>query len=292
MRCDHDHAPPSLEGHLTRRQIVDAVEALFAAPQFKPPMLPTVAVEVIELSRRTDVSFDSVVKVIQSDPLFAASLLRVASSPIYASTTPLRSIQEALFRLGLQTLGDLCLEAALSGRVFRARGFDDVMEATRRHNVTVAHLARWLCKRVAAAAESSFMLGLLHDVGVQASIVALIGTRAVARDADVRSGFGAVLDARGEVGARVVRAWRLPLDLGQALASFHTGQAPASQAGAALILAERLANDCGRALPRFDGAREPAMAEQLPRAMDLLRLPMSELARLMLEARKVVETIG
>lgn len=291
MSYDHDFMPPSLEGVLTRKQIVTAVETLFTAPGFKPPMLPIVAVEVIELSRRSDVSFDQVVKVIQSDPLFAASVLRVAASPVYASSTPIKSIQEALFRLGLQTLGDLCLEAALSGRVFRAKGFDDLMEATRRHNVAVAHLARFVCKRAAGVADSSFMLGLLHDMGVAAAIVALLATRTLSRDSDVRAGIPAIMDARGEVAARVVRAWKLPVDLGQNLAAFHARQPVTSAPLAALVLGERLANDCNRGLPLFPNYREEPRVEEVPKAMELLRLPMSELARLMLESRRVVEAV-
>ena len=57
--------------------------------------------------------FGEVVEVLQKDPVLAARVLSIAQSAFYASRSPVMSLHQATIRLGLKTLRDLVLEAAL-----------------------------------------------------------------------------------------------------------------------------------------------------------------------------------
>jgi HD-like signal output (HDOD) protein len=204
---------------------------------YRPPLLPVVAVRVLELSRAPEASFGAIVDVIESDPLFAASVLRTASSPLYASKTPLRSIQQALLRLGLQNLTDICVEVAMTGRVFKAPGYELPMEMIRRHSVAVGHAARLIAHRAGAAAESAFSLGLLHEAGLAVGILAL-NTPALWPNRFPPNRVWPVLsEVQVALLERLVSAWTLPADLAEGLLNHHRSKAPIDGPRAALAVA-------------------------------------------------------
>jgi HD-like signal output (HDOD) protein len=145
---------------------------LFASPSYQPPKLPQVALEIMELSQRPEVSFDEVSAVLEKDPLLAAKVLSIAQSAVYAPRSPILSLRQATIRLGLKTLRDLVLEAAVSMRVFRAPGYGEAMERLSRHSTATAYLLRALCRRTGIDAEYAFLCGLLHDVGLAACLLA------------------------------------------------------------------------------------------------------------------------
>ena len=201
---------------------------------YRPPLLPVVAVRVLELSRSQDASFGAIVEVIESDPLFAASVLRSASSPLYASKTPLRSIHQALLRLGLQNLTDICVEVAMTGRVFKAQGYELPMEAIRRHSVAVAHAARLISQRVGIAAENAFSLGLLHEAGLAVGVIALNTPALWPTRFQPNRVWPVLSEVHVELLDRLVSAWTLPADLADGILNHHRAKAPIDGARAAL----------------------------------------------------------
>jgi HD-like signal output (HDOD) protein len=113
---------------------------LFASPAYEP----AVALEIVRLSQRADISFDHVGSVLERDPVLAAKVLSLALSAPFASRSPILSLKQAMVRLGLRELRDLVLEAALHLRVFRAPGYDALMARLSLHSTTTAYLTRAL----------------------------------------------------------------------------------------------------------------------------------------------------
>lgn len=267
-----------------------SVERLFSSSAYRPPLLPVVAVRVLELSRSQEASFGAIVDVIESDPLFSASVLRSASSPLYASNTPLRSIHQALLRLGLQNLTDICVEVAMTGRVFKAQGYELPMEAIRRHSVAVAHAARLISRRVGIAAESAFSLGLLHEAGLAVGIIAL-NTSALWPTRFHPSRVWSVLsEVQVELLERLVSAWTLPADLATGILNYHRGTAPIDGARAALAIADRVATGLGIGLPQeIDGSVMLSQRADIGRLF--LGLKLSDVAMIETEVQKLLEKV-
>ncbi len=269
--------PAQAEGAL----LAMAVEKLFSSAHYRPPMLPDVALRVLELSRAPDVSFASIVDLVESDPMFAMSVLKLASSPVYASRTPPRTIQQALLRLGLQTMTDICLQAALTARVFRAPGQDTAMRQLREHSIGLAHVSRLVSERSSAPAETAFTVGLLQEVGVSAGIVAL-GTAALwPAKAQPAVDWSVLLAVRPQLTERLVSAWRLPLELAAQLGG---SQARCTDTGrATLVIAKDITATLGYGLPG-----ERVKAESVDEARSMLGLTFSELQTVGQEARRLV----
>ena len=154
-----------------------------------------------------------VARVVQADPAVAARLLRVASSALYAGASPVRSLREAVVRLGLKATRDLVFaftvenvfsspHAALRRRLLEVW----------RHSTLVAAIGYTLARQIKGFdPERALLAGLLHDVGA-----ALLITRADAwpelTEDPVK--LEEVIDGlRGDVGALVLERWGLQHDL-------------------------------------------------------------------------------
>ncbi|MBS2024290.1 MAG: HDOD domain-containing protein [Deltaproteobacteria bacterium] len=185
---------------------------LFASPNYQPPAVPVVAMKVMELSRKAKVEFEEVVSLLEQDPMLAGKVMTRIQSPVYASSTPVRTLRAAVIRLGLGGLRDLVMEVTMHMRVFRAPGFSDAMDRLRRHSLLIAHIARIICRYVSIEADYAFLCGLLHDVGIAAILVAL-GEGRIKTKVDPRTLWRAVEDTRDEASALVARLWKLPPEL-------------------------------------------------------------------------------
>jgi len=185
-------------------------------------MLPAIALEVLRLSRSSNVPFARIAALLEREPMLAGRILHIARSAAYGGV-PVRTMNEALVRLGLRRMTDVLFEASV-GRIFRGRGlFAKAMEQLRLHAVASAHLARAVCRYTWLDEEYAFLGGLLHDVGFPALIIAIEKGE---RRADQRPRIEPLLpnvlvEAHAEAGARVAELWGLPADLALVIRSHH-----------------------------------------------------------------------
>ena len=229
---------------LTRR-----LRQVFASPTYRAPMLPQVATELLQLAQRPNVQFDDVVRLLERDPVLAGKVLSLAQSAFYASRSPMVSLRQAAVRLGLTTLRDLVLEAALNLRVFRVPGYERIMERLSRHATATAHVVRAVCARTLVDAEYAFLCGLLHDVGFAACLLALSEDRAT-RDLSFDELAPALDEAHQEASGLLARLWRLPEPLQRSVATHHriTVDGVVWRVNAALVVAEQLTWEAGAGL--------------------------------------------
>ena len=118
------------------------IRRVLDAPDYQPPSLPQVAMKLMALARQPQIEFHAVAGVLEQDPMLAAKVLARAQSALYMATSPVRTLRDAVVRLGLRTVRDLVLEVSLNLRVFNAPLYSGIMERVRRHSVATAYAAR------------------------------------------------------------------------------------------------------------------------------------------------------
>ena len=241
---------------LDAADLTSALQAAVAAPGYRPPTLPSVAMELIRLAWRPDVQFGDMVKLLEKDPLLAARVLSIAQSALYATRNPVLSLQQAALRLGLKTLGEAVLEAGLRLRVFKARGHDRFMERLQAHSTAVAHVTRAVCRRAGAGGEQAFTCGLLHDMGY-AACLQLVAEHPQWSRLPFTTVAPALDAAHAEVSGFLARAWELPEAVRQIIATHHQPviDGVPQPVNAAMIVAEQLCWEAGAGLA--PGPREP-----------------------------------
>jgi HD-like signal output (HDOD) protein len=217
----------------------------FDNPEYCPPPLPGVALELMTLSNRDDATIDRVVRLLEQDEMLAGGVMRLIGSPLYAGRSRIRSLKEAVVRLGVRTVRDLVFETALNQGVFRLAEYGQTIEQIRRHSTVTAYIARIVCKQAKVNEEHAFLCGLLHDIGFAGLLFAVSNIEAEESPPLIQ--LWGEIDILHEQASRLVtKLWNLPVELQEFVGHhhhLHTGET--SRIAAAIHIADRLSERFG-----------------------------------------------
>lgn len=195
------------------------------------PSLPTVAVEILELTGDANVPIRRIAETVQRDQALAGKVLKTVNSSFYGLSKPCGSIERAMAFLGMNTVKSLVLGFSLVDAlgVDDAHGFD-LMEHWRRAIVGAVAAREVALATRTADSDEAFTAGLFQDVGVLACFVALGG-----RYGEVVGGFGhgswcaRERDQLGfthaQAGRELARKWKLPEAIQDAVGYHHAPDA-------------------------------------------------------------------
>lgn len=191
------------------RSIVDAVNS----DQLALPSLPDVALRTLELSRRKDVSVARLAQEVGRDPALAARLVRVANGAAYYGRPVVRTLPQAVTRVGFRLTG--VMAAALATDCLYRSHLTEMasrLRKSRANGVEVAAISRAVARRFTSLDPDEAMLGgLLHEIGVLPIV------EMASRDEELRR-MPQVLDeaiaqVQARIGERLLRSWNFPSSL-------------------------------------------------------------------------------
>ncbi len=130
------------------------------------PVLDGTVQRVLGLCRDEDSSTTELTSVLESDPEFAANLLRFANSAFASRPIRVRTIRQAVTMTGRAAIGRLAVEAATYRFLERAPGNGRASVGSMHvHACAVSACALELAHRAGGALELAHLGGLLHDIG-------------------------------------------------------------------------------------------------------------------------------
>ncbi len=198
------------------------------------PTLPAIAMRLMTLTGTSESKIEEVVQLLSADQSLTGKLLSLASSAMVAARMPITTVQQAVVRLGFDTVRNLVLSVkvfeAFQQRPAEGSGEEAPSSFNRsefwKHSLAVATAAELLAARCKPKlnVHDAFVCGLLHDLGKVAFDTAM--PKSFARVVD-----GAIL-TRGDVadverriigmdhalaGKRLAEAWNLPQLITQAI---------------------------------------------------------------------------
>ncbi|MFZ6870596.1 HDOD domain-containing protein [Undibacterium sp. Di27W] len=138
-------------------QIIDSVQDL--------PTLPAIVMELLNNIDDEELNIHELAQKVSHDMALTAKTLRYANSPYYATMIRVTTVQQAISLLGLSTVRQIVMTAALTGCFpeNNCRGFNH--KEFWRHSNAVAIAARILARRLNFNVDVAFTAGLLHDIG-------------------------------------------------------------------------------------------------------------------------------
>lgn len=137
------------------------------------PILPEVAANVITLASSPDSDASQLANQIQGDMSLAGHVMRIANSAVYRPVTPFVSLQQAITRLGIVTIGEIALATSLNTDIFEAPGYEATLRQLWRQSLTCSAWSKEIARMRRTNVEESFLAGLLCQMGKPVVIQAL-----------------------------------------------------------------------------------------------------------------------
>jgi diguanylate cyclase (GGDEF)-like protein len=131
------------------------------------PTLPAIAVQVLELVRDPNAQIPQLARLISKDPALASKILRTVNSSLYARSTKVSKLTQALSLLGLQTVRVLVLGFSLVRNLknHRNKGFRP-LEYWRRAIYSATAALTLAQRALPDLQEEAFVAALLMDMGM------------------------------------------------------------------------------------------------------------------------------
>jgi len=132
------------------------------------PSMPDVAARIHSAMADPNWSIGTIAAIIKGDPGTTTYLLQIANSAMYAGITPVREVERAVSRIGVDSTRSLVMAHALRSMfVTRSKMLSALMRQTRTTSARLAALSAVLarqCPRMSP--ERALLAGLLQDIGV------------------------------------------------------------------------------------------------------------------------------
>ena len=208
---------------------------------------PHTALRLWRLAHDPKASAQEVARIIDRDPAIAARVLKVANSAMFPYPGQIADIHRAIAVIGMREIAEIALTSSC------VAGFSPLENALLRradfwwHSFSVALLAQDLARSHGQEPEEAFTAGLLHDIGqmllfakrpqvmIQVLHESLGDEQAMPALEQERLGFD-----HAELGAALLRAWKLPDRLCRTVALHHRDAAQVQKEPLADLV--RLAN--------------------------------------------------
>jgi HD-like signal output (HDOD) protein len=130
------------------------------------PVLPDIAMKVVNLSSSEEVDFTQLTKLIQQDQTIASQVLRIANSPIYSiSSSTIISIQQAIARLGTKNISEIALTITLQNGIFSSSLMRHFAQNLWKHSLATALWCKLIAFSKKQSVEAMYITGLLHEIG-------------------------------------------------------------------------------------------------------------------------------
>ncbi|TWT40349.1 Phytochrome-like protein cph2 [Phycisphaerae bacterium RAS1] len=193
------------------------------------PSLPTVAMEVLRISRDENASADDLAAAIQHDPALTGKVLKMVNSSMFGVARKVGSVKQAVSLLGLRTVKVMALSFSLVDTVKGCQGGGFNFEAFWRRSLSTAVAARLLGKAaLPQLAEDAFVAGLLSDLGMVAVWRAAPEKyEAVLKELAKRDQHVTVIEQRvlgmnhAAIGSALLKAWGLPEGVQTSVSAHH-----------------------------------------------------------------------
>ncbi len=195
---------------------------------YEIPPMPNVAQQILKIIADPDTTAQKLQETIMADQALTAQILKIANSPFYGVPRAVRTLSTAIMILGYKMIRNLALTTATKS-INRRFGLTEMMMWE--HSIGASIASFLIAKEIQFPdAEEAFLAGLLHDVGKQIlnnnesekymRVIEKTYNEGVTFYFAEKEMFGF---SHPEVGALVVRKWKLSEELENALRYHHDG---------------------------------------------------------------------
>ena len=206
MHVDPAASLSSLDSQVARDYLCDAL----SVPQSIAPM-PQICAQLAELTASEETDSVQLVRLVQSDPVVAGEIMRVANSAALRPRNPIVSLQQAVSWLGVAVVRNITVAAALRGEVFVAPGHEPESEELWREAWLGGLWAKEIARLRRKHVETAFLAGLMHRAGAALALKLFAGFERQRRTAlDAQTFRSLVVEFESPCGRLLMSNWCIP----------------------------------------------------------------------------------
>lgn len=189
------------------------------------PLLPHVATQALELANNRDASVREFSELIMKDPPIAARFIATANSALYSRGQTIRSVNEAVARIGLGASRDLVFQVVYANTVTGLKQFQEEVEASFQRSVLCGIICRVAAPLLRLNVADAYLCGLLHDIGESRIYRILSEGKVTPSPEECRA---LVHKHHPRAGAELAIRWALPDEIVQVCRRHEEGGVPPS----------------------------------------------------------------
>ena len=139
----------------------------FASGKIVPPVMPQVVQNLQDVINKPNATADMLSAVIEREPVISLRLVSISNSPVYRGMKEIRTIREAIPRLGLkETMNVVMAIAHKSMYETKNPHYRLLMDKLWGHSIATAFCARLIGQLLKLGdVDVLFLMGLTHDIG-------------------------------------------------------------------------------------------------------------------------------
>ena len=203
------------------------------------PPLPSSTMQIISAINHPLADTRQVESAISRDPLITAHLIRLANSAAFSVREPARSLESAIWRIGLETTR-LHVLALSIGRMYSSPPLRKMWE----HALATVQITRQIARQAGQSVAEAALLSLVQDIG----LLVMFGLGKTFESAYLQlqqSGLTSVASEQqlcglnhAQLGAELLSDWNFPDDMCEAVLYHHSPSHTKSRLAAVLYLSE------------------------------------------------------
>lgn len=183
------------------------------ADKIRVPAMPEIAIKIQRLFDNDNADVDSICALIQADASLSAKLLRIANSPVYSGYAAIDSINQAIVRMGMETLRNQVIIHAVSEMLSVTSSKMKIrMRKLWKESRRVAAFSRILSQKIT---------GFNHEAAQMAGLLCNLGTLAIVQyiqdhhnlSYDEKSLDQTIINLRPQINSFLMHKWNLGDDI-------------------------------------------------------------------------------
>lgn len=263
------------------------------------PVCPAVFIRLTQAINAPDDHQSELAEILSSDPGLTSRVLHVANSALYGMPRQVRSINEAILRVGIREIWSIA-SALQAKSLFKTEGgWTALNRLLWEHALRTAAVSRTLLQHLAVTgADETFTAALLHDLGKsvlqafepQYALLCQNGALAGRELTFIEADFFGIDHA--QLGGQILLHWNLPESLATLVAGHHADlRSGVSKASPTLLLA--LSNELAHAMTDVNSEGREAIRKTVScRLLDAAQLNPESCVGLTAEAQRQFEALS
>ena len=208
----------SLDSQVARDYLCDALQL----PQSIAPM-PHICAKLAELTAHEETDSVQLVRLVQSDPMVAGEIMRVANSAALRPRNAIASLQQAVSWLGVATVRNITVATVLHGEVFSAPGHEPEAEELWREAWLGGLWAKEIARLRRKHVETAFLAGLMHRAGAALALKLFARFERDRRTAlDMQTFRSLVVEFEAPCGRLLMSNWCIPSEIQEAASEWRS----------------------------------------------------------------------